>query len=105
MTDDLLSPQDAAAIAGVPAAQLLRWIAEQPSLRDGEAFRGPGIRYVGPRHRPRFRREDVERWRERVRKAQWQAFVSSVLITPSWGRPDNALYNADPHRPWRHPTT
>lgn len=64
VTDDLLSPQDAAALAGVPAAQLLRWIAEQPRLRDGEAFRGPGIRYVGPRHRPRFRREDVEGWRD-----------------------------------------
>lgn len=68
MDDDLLSPQDAAALAGVPAAQLLRWIAEQPRLRDGEAFRGPGIRYVGPRHRPRFRREDVEGWRDRQRK-------------------------------------
>lgn len=49
----LLSPAEAAPIAGVPVVQLERW-----------AWLEVGPRNSGTRSRPRYRREDVEAWRK-----------------------------------------
>lgn len=51
MSDDLLTPDAAAAIAGVPAYQLCAW-----------AYDRVGPKNVGTRHRPLYRAEDVRAW-------------------------------------------
>lgn len=48
----LLSPAEAAPIAGVPPVQLERW-----------AWLDVGPRNVGTRGKPRYRAEDIEAWR------------------------------------------
>lgn len=58
MTADLLTPELAADIAGVPAHQLRTW-----------AYDKVGPKNVGTRHRPLYRAEDVEVWK-RARRNQ-----------------------------------
>jgi hypothetical protein len=49
---DLLTPEEASAIAGVPAQQLRRW-----------AWLRVGPRNSGTRHRPKFHEDDIREWR------------------------------------------
>ncbi len=51
MSDDLLTPEQACELAGVPAHQLRAW-----------AYDKVGPRNLGSRHRPMYRAEDVEVW-------------------------------------------
>ncbi len=61
MTDDLLTPEQAAELAGVPAHQLRAW-----------AYDKVGPRNLGSRHRPMYRAEDVTRWRAERAEHQYQ---------------------------------
>lgn len=55
--DDLLTPGEAAAYAGVPVAQLLRW-----------AIEGVGPRNAGTRRKPRYERDRLKQWLARKRE-------------------------------------
>lgn len=50
---DLLTPEESAPLAGVPAVQLKRW-----------AWLRVGPRNSGTRHRPKYHEDDVREWRE-----------------------------------------
>lgn len=54
MTDDLLTPDEAALIVGVPAHQLIAW-----------AWDRVGPTNVGTRVKPRYREEDLRAWLEK----------------------------------------
>lgn len=49
----VLTVEQAAPIAGVPAAQLIRWAYD----------RSGGPRNIGTRHKPRYDEDDVREWR------------------------------------------
>lgn len=59
--DELLTPSQAAPIAGVPAVQLVRW-----------AYLQVGPRNSGTKNKPKFREVDLKEWRLK-RAAQDQA--------------------------------
>ncbi len=61
---DNLSPQEAALIAGAPAAQLLRWAWDDWDRFAKRPFGKIGPRNVGTRHKPKFREDDVRAWRK-----------------------------------------
>jgi hypothetical protein len=50
---DLLTPDEAAPLAGVPAVQLRRW-----------AYLSRGPLNIGTRMKPMYRDEDIAEWRE-----------------------------------------
>ena len=56
--NDLLTPDEAAPVAGVPAAQLIRW-----------AWDGVGPKFVGSKWQPKYREEDLRTWREKMQTA------------------------------------
>lgn len=50
----ILTPMQASEIAGVPAAQLIRW-----------AYLGQGPRNSGTKHKPAYHEDEVREWRHR----------------------------------------
>lgn len=60
-----LTPAEAAELAGVPAAQLVRWAWEDWDAYERRPSCTVGPRNVGTRHKPMWRRDDVLKWRAR----------------------------------------
>lgn len=58
-----LSPTEASAHAGVPAAQLVRWAWEDWDVYQRRPSGQVGPRNCGTRSKPRWRTEDVVKWR------------------------------------------
>lgn len=66
---DSLTPPEAAAHAGVPAAQLVRWAWEDWDVVGKRASGQVGPRNCGTRHKPLYRVEDVVAWRAKYQGA------------------------------------
>ncbi len=62
---DSLTPAEAAAIAGVPAAQLIRWAWEDWDVYQRRPSGQVGPRNCGTRAKPLYREADVLAWRRR----------------------------------------
>lgn len=70
---DSLTPSEAAAHAGVPAAQLLRWAWEDWDVVGRRASGQVGPRNSGTRGKPLYRQSDVVAWR-----AKYQGEIRAV---------------------------
>lgn len=64
-----LTPSEAAAHAGVPAAQLVRWAWEDWDVYARRPSGQVGPRNCGTRGKPRWREEDVLAWRAKYQGA------------------------------------
>ncbi len=62
---DSLTPAEAAAVAGVPAAQLVRWAWEDWDVYAKRASGQVGPRNCGTRSKPLWREADVVAWRRK----------------------------------------
>ncbi len=62
---DSLSPTEAAAHAGVPAAQLVRWAWEDWDVSARRPSGQVGPRNCGTRSKPLYREADVVAWRRK----------------------------------------
>lgn len=76
---DSLSPTEAAAHAGVPAAQLVRWAWEDWDVVGRRASGQVGPRNCGTRHRPLYREADVVAWRAKY-QGESDAVRSGVAV-------------------------
>ncbi len=65
---DSLTPAEAAALAGVPTAQLVRWAWEDWDVYQRRAAGQVGPRNCGTRSKPLYREADVTTWRARYAK-------------------------------------
>jgi len=62
---ETLTPSEACLIAGVPAAQLIRWAWEDWDVYTRKPRGLIGPKSAGTRHKPRWREQDVRAWRAR----------------------------------------
>lgn len=70
----VLTPDQAAPIAGVPSYQLMLWAYDDWDVHAKRASGKHGPRNIGTRHKPRYDEDDVREWRH---KHDW-ALVAAV---------------------------
>ncbi len=66
---EALTPTEAAELAGVPVAQLIRWAWADWDVRERRALGLVGPRNWGTRMKPQWRRSDVVKWRAKYSRA------------------------------------
>lgn len=74
MTGDVLTPDQASIIAGVPAEQLRRW-----------AWDRVGPRNIGTRYTPKYSEEDVIAWRSAKDNHPGERLASKTLPNARMG--------------------